>query len=132
MWARRACADSSGGASHVNNSSKQGADPLTPARPLGVAVLSVIGFLVSLMLVPLPSAWHHGFGYAFRMLLSSVLGMVCMYGFWRMWRWSVFIYGGLAVFDAAHYLMLSHRGYGGPALESLIALLCFMYVRKMR
>jgi hypothetical protein len=114
-------------------SSNQENEPPAPARPTAVSVIAIIGFIGSLIWAPLPPAWHLGFGYAFHMLLSSTLGMVCMYGFWRMWRWSVFVYAGLAALDTLYYcVLLRHRVYGPPALELVIALLGFMYLRRMR
>jgi hypothetical protein len=102
------------------------------ARPKLIAVIAVAGFVCSLFLVPLPLAWHLGFGYAFYMALRSALGMVCMYGFWRMWRWSVYVYAALAMVDVFHFYMIRPREYGPPALEIVFALVGFMYVRKMQ
>ena len=66
------------------------------------------------------------------MLLSAVLGMVCMYGFWKMWRWSVFVYAALCALDILHYWMLLRPTVYAPALESVFALVGFIYVRRMR
>ena len=66
------------------------------------------------------------------MALRSLLGMVCMYGFWKMLRWSVYVYAALAVLDALHYCVLRPRAYGPPALEIAFAIVGFMYVRKMQ
>jgi len=113
--------------------SKQGNEPPAFARPRAVSVIAVIGFIVSLLWFPFPSAWHRGFWYAFHMLLSSTLGMVYMYGLCRMWRWSLFAYAGLVVLDTLHYCVLPrHRIYGPPTLELVIAVLAFMYLRRMR
>src|SRR5712675_405874 len=86
--------------------SKQGNEPPAFARPRAVSVIAVIGFIVSLLWFPFPSAWHRGFWYAFHMLLSSTLGIVGMYGLWRMWRWSLFVYAGSVVLDTLHYCVL--------------------------
>ena len=101
-------------------------------RPKLLAVVAVAGFVSSFLWVPLPRGWHIGLGYAVHMALSSLLGMVCMYGFWKMWRWSVYVYAALAVLDALHYCVLRPRAYGPPALEIAFAIVGFMYVRKMQ
>ena len=114
-------------------SPKQQNDPPVVLRPTVVTVVAVFGFIASLLWVPLPRAWQHGYWYASHMLLSSTLGMVCMYGFWKTWRWSVFLYAALAVLDILHYcLLLRHRVYGPPVVEFVIALVGIMYVRRMR
>jgi hypothetical protein len=68
-----------------------------PRRPLVLGVVSIVGFILALLWMPLPEAWHFGFGYGLHMLLSSLVGMVCMYGFWKMWRWSVVLYAGFVL-----------------------------------
>src|SRR6266446_5045127 len=111
---------------------KQGSRWPDSVRPKPVAVVAVAGFVCSLLFVPFPRAWHIGLGYALHMALSSLLGMVCMYGFWKMWRWSVYIYATLAMLDVLHYCFLRPRAYGPPAVETVFAVVGFMYIRKMQ
>lgn len=66
------------------------------------------------------------------MLLSGVLGMVCMYGFWKMWRWSVFVYAALCVLDILHYWVLLRSTVYAPGLESVFAIVGLIYMRRMR
>lgn len=101
-------------------------------RPKVLGLVAIMGFLYSLLLAPLPVAWHYGFAHALRMLVSSLLGMVCMYGFWKMWRWSVYAYAGLWVFDALHYWVLLRHRTGPPAVEAVFAVCGLIYLRRMQ
>ena len=106
-----------------------------PKRPLAIAVFSIIGFIVHLLWIPLPRAWHNGAGYGFHMLCSAIVGMVCMYGFWKMWRWSVLVYAALFIVDLLQYLLLLwHRPHRtlAPAVEIVFALVGLYYFRRMR
>ena len=98
-------------------------DPLqtAPTRPLALTVVSVVGFICSLVWIPVPKAFHYGIGYGLHLLLSSVLGMICMYGFWKMWRWSVLLYAVLCVIDVLYYWVILHQGNYSPALECFFA-----------
>ncbi len=103
-----------------------------PVRPRAVGVVAVIGLICSVFWLPLPPAWHRGIGYGFHMLVSSALGMVCMYGFWRMWRWSVFVYALLTLLDMLHYWILLRARVYAPAVEAVIAFVGLLYLRRMR
>jgi len=97
---------------------KQGSRRLDSVRPKPVAVVAVAGFVCSLLFVPVsPRAWHIGLGYALHMALSSLLGMVCMYGFWKMWRWSVYIYATLAMLDVLPYGQIGRTSPSASACE---------------
>jgi hypothetical protein len=70
--------------------------------------------------------------YGAHLLLSSLLGLVCMYGLWRMWRWSLFVYAALCLIDLAYYWVLLRRHVYAPVLGCVLSAVCFLYVRKMR
>ena len=94
--------------------------------------MAVVGLICALLWLPLPPAWHRIFGYAFHMLVSAILSIVCMYGFWKMWRWSVFVYCALVVLDILHYWLLLRARVYAPAAEAVIALVGLLYMRRMR
>ena len=71
-----------------------------PERPTVITVVCVIGVVGAALSVPVmfsDVARAIGAWYAPYMACSVIASMVCIIGLWKMRRWSVYLYAGIAV-----------------------------------
>jgi len=106
--------------------------PLAAGRPLLLTCAVVVGLIGAVMALPLARAWRIGTLYAVQLLLSSVVGAVCMYGYWRLWRWAVFTYTGFCIIYQFLLLLWHHWNVTTLAIQAFVALVGLLHLRRMR
>jgi hypothetical protein len=106
--------------------------PSAAARPPLLTCAVVIGLIGALMALPLGGAWRIGTVYAFQLLLSSVVGAVCMYGYWRLWRWAVFTYSGFCILYQLLLLLWHHSNLPTLAIQAFVVVVGLIYLGRMR
>jgi hypothetical protein len=92
----------------------------------------VIGLVGAAMALPLARAWRIGTIYSLQLLLSSVVGAVCMYGYWRLWRWAVFTYTGFCIIYQLLLLLWHHWNVLTLAVQAFVAVVGVLCLRRMR
>lgn len=69
----------------------------TNKRPKSITVISVIGIIGALITIPMifsPIAKQIGAWYPPYLGFSSVVGLACMIGLWKMKKWAAYTYTG--------------------------------------
>jgi hypothetical protein len=71
-------------------------------RPKSITVICIIGFIGTLITVPLifaPIAQQIGAWYPPYLGFSAVIGLVCMVGLWMMKKWAAYTYTGFVALN---------------------------------
>lgn len=75
---------------------------VTSERPLAITIICVLGFVGTLALIPILfsgiasqiGAWYPPF-----LIFASIVGFTCMVGLWKMKKWAVYLYAGMAIIN---------------------------------
>ena len=111
------------------------AAPRAAERPVLITVACCIGFVGALASVPvILSDFARGMGvwYAPYLACSVIASTICVAGLWKMRRWAVYLYAGVAV---TNQLVMSSMGiWHLPDLlaPAVFAAIAFSQIRKMR
>jgi hypothetical protein len=117
------------------------AQPIPPVkkRPTIITVFCVIGFIG----VPfvfggllIPSArelliQQYGFSFVPITVLSSLLGLIGLIGYWKMRKWGVYFYSAMAIISIGYGLIVGIPGILGYILPLVILGLGFANLKKM-
>ncbi len=106
----------------------------TAERPTSITVICVIGFAGSLIALPLifsPVAQQLGFGYLLYLGLSSLIGLVCMFGLWMMKKWAVYTYTGLAALNQIVLLAMGLWSVMALLMPAVVIFFALKHVSKM-
>jgi hypothetical protein len=105
-----------------------------PPRTIPITIICILmfaGFGASLPLLISGTARTVGAWYPPYLVLSSVIGLVCMVGLWKMRRWAVFTYTAFVVMNQA--VLLSMGVWNGFALiPAIVVAILFTQISKMR
>ena len=77
-------------------------------RPTAITVLCILGIFGAVVSVPIifsKLAGRIGGWYPPFLAISSINGIICMVGFWKMKKWAVYLY--ISFFIAAELIMMS-------------------------
>jgi hypothetical protein len=103
-------------------------------RPTSITVICVIGFVGSLIALPLifsPVAQQLGFGYLLYLGLSSFVGLVCMFGLWMMKKWAVYTYTGLAALNQIVLLAMGLWSVMALLMPAVVIFYALKHASKM-
>jgi hypothetical protein len=106
----------------------------TAERPTSITVICVIGFVGSLIALPLifsPVAQQLGFGYLLYLGLSSFIGLACMFGLWMMKKWAVYIYAGLTALNQIVLLAMGLWSVMALLMPTVVIFFALKHVSKM-
>jgi hypothetical protein len=108
-------------------------------RPLIISIICVFFFVsLAISLYPywrdLPTIrYRYGLGYAIYLVTNYLLSILCFIGFWRMARWSVYLYAALVGAQYAIQYLYQFEFY--PWAVPIAALVFFTglaYYRRMQ
>lgn len=74
----------------------------TQKRPTSITVICIIGFIGSLIALPLifsPMAQQIGAWYPPYLGFASIVGLICMIGLWMMKKWAAYAYTAFVVIN---------------------------------
>lgn len=103
-------------------------------RPTALTIICVLGFLGAILTIPaffaslrLPiGAWYPPF-----LLLSGVIGLVCMIGLWKMKRWAVFTYTGFVILNQIILMITGNWSFLALLLPGIVIAIGFKYLPRM-
>lgn len=108
-------------------------------RPLIITIFCVIGFIgvaLSLFTLASPASWKlmsAQFGSFFipSLVISLILGFTGLLGLWKMKKWGVYSYTGMAIFSTATSLYMKVPFNIGYIVPFVLAFIGFMYLKDM-
>lgn len=104
-------------------------------RPLAITIVCIIGFLGALVAVPLifsDLAKSIGSWYPFYLAISSIIGLACFVGFWKMKKLAVFIYIGFVGLNQIILLVTGNWNIGALLIPGVIISIALYYSKKMK
>jgi hypothetical protein len=104
-------------------------------RPTAITIICVLMAFGSLVAVPLAfskAAHQVGPWYPPLLLISSILGLVSLVGFWLMRRWAVFLYTGVFVVVQIVMLSLGQASPIGTIIPLIVIASGFIFLKQMR
>ena len=104
------------------------------ARPTIITVACVIGVVGAVLSVPImfsDVARAIGAWYAPYMACSVIASMVCIIGLWKMRRWSVYLYAGIAVTNQLVTLSMGVWHFLDLLVPAVFAAIACSQIRKM-
>jgi len=105
------------------------------ARPTAITVVCVIGFIGALLAVPLvftDIARKTGPWYPPYLAFGALVGFVCMVGLWKMRKWAVFTYTGLAALNQIVLLTMGLWNIFSLLIPGIVIAIGFTCLSKMR
>ena len=111
------------------------ADEVNTTRPTvitAICIISVIGGLLVLPLIFSDNAHKIGAWYPPLLALITVLGFICVAGFWNMRRWAVFTYTALCVFNQIFMLSMGRWNILTLVIPAFVIAIGFKYLDRMR
>jgi len=103
-------------------------------RPISITVICVIGFIGSLIAVPLiftPIAQQIGAWYPPYLGFSAVIGMVCMVGLWMMKKWAAYTYTGFVALNQVVLLAMGVWNIMALLIPVIVIFFALKNVSKM-
>lgn len=118
----------------INDAATPSPGPQPHPRPLSITIICVIGFIGALFAIPMVfsdairgvASWYPAY-----LGISSLIGLVCFVGLWRMKKMAAY---GYAAFVACNQVILLASGlWTLPSLliPAVVAAVALMNVRKM-
>ncbi|HTF03596.1 MAG TPA: hypothetical protein VK826_06195 [Bacteroidia bacterium] len=115
--------------------------PPTPPqkeRPVVITVFCVLGFIGAavvfpFMLTDLYAKVAHKIGewYTPFLLLSSVVGLICMIGLWMMKKWAVYLYTGMTILGQIVIITWGDWTPLGIIMPGIVIAVGFNHIDKM-
>ena len=109
-------------------------DTQPASRPVAITVICILGFIgvaVSLPLIFSATAAGIGSWYPPFLGLSTVGGLICMIGLWKMKKWAVFLYTALVVVCQIVLLSMGLWSAFSFLVPLIIIAIGFAYLSKM-
>ena len=109
-------------------------DTQPAARPVAITVICILGFIGAALAIPLIfSEAARGIGpwYPPYLGFTTVVGLICMIGLWKMKKWAVFLYTAIV---AVNQVILFSMGLWNPfalILPAIVIAIAFAYISKM-
>jgi hypothetical protein len=104
-------------------------------RPLPITIVCVIGFIGALFTIPamftdIPGQLHPW--YPSLLLFSTVVGAVCLVGFWKMRRWAVYTYTAFTIVTQGVLFQMGHWNLFAIVPPGSVIAIGFIYLPRMR
>ena len=109
-------------------------DTQTTPRPVAITIICILGFIGAALTLPLIfSDMARGVGawYPPYLGFSAVAGLICMFGMWKMKKWSVFAYTALVI---VNQVVLFSMGVWNPfalLIPAIVIAIAFANLSKM-
>lgn len=108
-------------------------------RPLLVTIFCILGFIavpIVLFGMLVPSVrdvliQRHGVLYVPITLLTTILALAGLIGYWTMKKWGVYVYAAMVVITIIYYLIAGIPDTFGHIYRLVIVAVGFVYLRKM-
>ncbi|MCE3265012.1 MAG: hypothetical protein K0R43_4091 [Pseudoduganella sp.] len=109
-------------------------DAATNARPTSITVICVIGFLGAIATVMMLfsgvtrsiGAWYPPY-----LAFSSLVGLACFIGMWRMKKWAAYTYAGFAGLNQIVLLVMGLWNLAALIIPGIVIAIALKSVRKM-
>ena len=97
-----------------------------------MTALCILGFIGSLVVIP--TILNSGISRFFSvyLIVSSLVGLVCMVGFWKMKRWAVYTYIGMFVANQIILLVTGMWTIASLLLPLVFIAIILMYFSRMK
>ena len=109
-------------------------NPVTSKRPGAITAICVIcfcGFIVSLLALLSPFVAQIGAWYPPFLAVSIAVGVASTIGFWKMKKWSVYLYSGFFVIGQIVMLATHTWHWAGLVLPMIVIGVLLRHLKKM-
>ena len=103
-------------------------------RPIIITIICIIGFLGALGSINIifsESAITLGATYMTYLMVSIIVGLFCMVGFWKMKKWAVYTYAGMTAFGQGVLVSLDLWSLKAFIVPAIIILIVSAYIDRM-
>ena len=110
-------------------------DTAASERPVAITVICVLGFIGAALSIPaifMSATSSIGAWYPPYLAFSAVVGLICMIGLWKMMKWAVFAYTGLAILNNCVLMTMGVWNILAVITPGIIIAIGFAYLSKMK
>lgn len=103
-------------------------------RPTAITVICIIGFVGAILAIPMifsDIARQVGSWYPSYLGLSSVIGLICLIGLWKMKKWAAYTYTGFVALNQVVLLAMGVWSIMALIIPSIVIGIALAHVNKM-
>ena len=104
------------------------------SRPTSITVICIVGLIGAVISVPFifsPIAGAIGAWYPPYLALSSIIGAICMVGFWNMKKWAAYTYIGFVVLNQVVMLAMGVWNIFALLIPGVVIFFALRHLKKM-
>ena len=103
-------------------------------RPIAITIICILSFIGALFVIPMifsDIAEQVGSWYPPYLGISSMIGFICMIGFWQMKKWAAYTYTGFVALNQIVLLTMGVWSIGSLILPGIVIAIALAYLNKM-